>query len=493
MNTADVISHIKKINNLGHVSALLEWDQETYMPQGGVEQRSEQMALMAGLAHDLQHNAAFVDALNSIDLNTLSETDAVIIRETRRELLKAQNCPKELLEALASAQSRGQAAWAEAKHAADFSQFAKNLEEMISLKKEYADHLQMDGDRYDKLIDEFESGFTQAKLDPIFNDLKPFLTELVGKIGAASPRKALRGGNFPMENQHEFAMDVVEAMGFDFTRGRVDISEHPFCTNFSTNDVRLTSHYNESDFSRSLFSFLHEAGHGLYEQGFDPAFHATPMAQAISLGVHESQSRLWENMVGRSDAFWQHYYSSFKSLFKSSLKHVKYNDFLRSINHVEPSLIRIDADEVTYNLHILIRYEIEQMLFNDSLAVADLPDAWNSKYEELLGIRPANDAEGCLQDVHFSLGLFGYFPTYTLGNIFAAQFFKAAKADLPNLEDDFENGTFSPLREWLRENIHQLGKSVNSEECVRQVTGEAISTEPFKVYLTEKYSELYDL
>ncbi len=493
MNKNELILHIKKINNLGHISELLEWDQETYMPSGGIVQRSEQMALVAGLIHDLQHQEDFVEALRDIDTDGLTGSDQLILEETRRDFLRTSNCPKELLEQLAEAQSRGQQAWSEAKEVNDFSIFAPHLEQMIELKKQYADCLQAKGDRYDKLIDEFEAGFNQKKLDPIFSDLKPFLTDLIKRIRANIPKNNLLKGKFPIELQHEFALDVVEAMGFDFERGRVDESEHPFCTNFSSNDVRLTSHYDENDFSRSLFSFLHEAGHGLYEQGFEEDHHATPLAQAISLGIHESQSRMWENQVGRSDEFWQYYFPKFKTMFKSNLKHVKYADFLRSINHVEPSFIRIDADEVTYDLHILIRYEIEQMIFNDEVTVAELPKIWDDKYEEYLGIRPANNSEGIMQDVHWSLGLFGYFPTYTLGNIFAAQFFESAKKALPHLESNFTRGKFSGLRDWLLEHIHQHGKSMTSAECVERVTGGEINADAYKSYLTKKYTKLFNL
>jgi carboxypeptidase Taq len=344
------------------------------------------------------------------------------------------------------------------------------------------------------LLDEYEPGATSAGLTRMFSSLAQELAPLVKKIVASprKPRAELLQRSFPREKQEEFGRLVARDMGFDFDAGRLDVSAHPFCSGFAPSDVRITTRYKEDELTESLFGIMHEAGHGLYEQGLDATKFGTPLAEACSTGVHESQSRLWENLVGRSRPFWRHYYPKLRALFPAELADASEQDFLFAINLVTPSLIRTESDEVTYNLHIIVRFEIERDLLSGKLPVAELPRAWNAKYEELLGITPPKDSEGCLQDVHWSIGLFGYFPTYTLGNLYAAQLFTKARAEL-GLDARLERGELGPLRSWLREKVHRKGMFLRPNDLITEVTGKPPSQEDFVSYLKKKYGELYGI
>jgi carboxypeptidase Taq len=345
------------------------------------------------------------------------------------------------------------------------------------------------------MLDVYEPGATVAHLDPLLGELRERTIELVQKIAKSKrrPDPSILTQRFPKDAQLEFGRTVVEAMGFDFDRGRIDLSTHPFCSGFDPGDVRLTIRVHENDLRGCLFGLIHEAGHGLYEQGIDTKLVRTPLGHAVSLGIHESQSRMWENVVGRSRAFWKHFYPRLKRVFPEQLGSVKAEDFYFAINEVTPSFIRVEADEVTYNLHIALRYEIEKGLMDGTLRVEDLPSIWNARMKKALGIVPKSNSEGVLQDIHWAMGLLGYFPTYSLGNLYSAQLFARATKDIPNLGDQIGKGELIPLRDWLRKKIHRPGRTFAAAELVRRASGAAPSPEPFVSYLNEKYGELYDL
>jgi carboxypeptidase Taq len=343
-------------------------------------------------------------------------------------------------------------------------------------------------------MDEFEPGAKSADVQAVFDAVKAELAPLAAAIKDAprQPDTSILKREFPRDAQAAFNRRVVASLGFDFDAGRIDISTHPFCSGATPNDVRLTTRYDEHFLPMAMFGTIHETGHGLYEQGLDTRYIGTPMSESVSLGIHESQSRMWENLVARSRPFWEHYYSKLQATFPS-LADVALDDFYFAINTVEPSFIRVEADEVTYNLHIMLRFDLERKLVQNKLAVRDVPEAWNTAFESLLGIRPASDADGCLQDIHWSMGILGYFPTYALGNLYAAQFFATAREAMPDMDDDFRNGRFTPLLEWLRNNIHRQGKRYRAADLVEVVTGKPLSHKPFIDYLSAKFRPLYGI
>ncbi|MEZ0227181.1 MAG: carboxypeptidase M32 [Planctomycetota bacterium] len=488
-----LVAKAKEIKLLAGVSGLLGWDQETYMPAKAGEVRSDQMALLAGLLHDKVVASEIGDLLATLEKEKLSAERAAVVRETRRSHDRERKLPKELVEEMARTTSRAQEAWAKARKEKDFPAFAPWLEKVLDLKRQVAKHLGTPGQEpYDALLDEFEPGCTSAELTALFTRLEAELVPLVKKIVSSKkkPRVEILERRYAKAKQEEFGRLVAKDMGFDFEAGRLDVSAHPFCSGLAPDDVRITTRYAEDDLTGSLFGIMHEAGHGLYEQGFDRAWYGTPLAEACSTGVHESQSRLWENMVGRSRSFWRHYFPKLREFFPEPLADVSEADFVFAVNDVRPSFIRTEADEVTYNLHVLLRFEVERDLLSKKLSVSDLPRFWNDKFEKLLGVRPADDAQGCLQDIHWSFGLFAYFPTYTLGNCYAAQIHAAADKEL-GLDARLAKGELKPLREWLREKVHARGMLHRPKELVKAVTGAPPSPEPFMKYLNAKYGELF--
>jgi carboxypeptidase Taq len=496
MTKTELIKQIQNISNLNYISALLEWDQETQMPTSGSERRSEQMALLAGIQSDYATNPLFQESLINIDLNSCTDDEKVIFTDAIQEAKKSKLLSKSLKEEIAKHQSLGQHAWATAREKNDFESFKPYLEKLLNLKKEYAKSLKSlypDKNDYEILLDEYEPGLRVSIIDDLFSQLKPQLIDLIKRIELKQDKGIRFPNSFPLDLQEEFAMSVIEDIGFDFDRARVDLSAHPFCTNFSSNDVRITTNYDESDFTKSFFSLLHETGHALYELGMNDDFHGTALAMPISLGIHESQSRFWENNIGRSRGFWTHYLPQLKSLFKKEFKNIKFEDFLKKINSVAANSIRIDADEVTYNFHIFIRYEIERDLFADKITVNDIPLVWKQKYKEYLNLDINSDSEGCLQDVHWSLGLFGYFPTYTLGNIYAAQIYQYLKQEKPHLKTDISKGNFTELRSWLNEQIHKQGKRYSANDLIKKITGNELDSNYFIQYLEEKFKDMYQI
>jgi carboxypeptidase Taq len=407
---------------------------------------------------------------------------AANVREIRRSFERERRLPRRLVEEWARATAMAQQAWAEARRQDDYASFAPWLDRIFALARERADAVGYEGTRYDALLDDFEPDMTTDRLTALFGGLEQRMVLLLESLrGAPAPRVDL-AREFPVERQKLFAEGAAATLGFDLEGGRLDVSQHPFCTGIGPGDVRITVRYDERD-----FALLHELGHALYDQGLDAAHFGTPIGHATSLGLHESQSRLWENHVGRSEGFWRHFYPQLRGTFHDALHDVPLDDFRRAVNHVAPGPIRIHADEVTYDLHIKVRFDLEIALMSGDLRAAELPGAWNELYDRYLGIRPESDREGCLQDIHWSQGLIGYFPTYTLGNVFAAQLFAAAEEKLGPLEESFARGEFAPLREWLREHVHRHGMRWPVATLVERVTGKRLDPVDLVESLSRRY------
>lgn len=492
----ELMARIIDVGRLQSMEALLDWDQETQMPKGGAKARAEQTALIAGLAHEQLINAQtwkLLDHAQADDDDYVAQTN---IRETRRNLQRASKLPTELVKKIALTSSLAKNAWIEAREKNNYSLFAPLLHELIDLKKQVADRIGYETEPYDALLDEFEPGAKTNEVEKLFAILREKTVALLAKLmdSTHKPDSSILQRRYPQADQVALCRTMAEAVGFNFNAGRADVSVHPFCTTIGgPGDVRITTRYLENFLPTALFGTLHEAGHGLYEQGLLHEHAFTPMGTAVSLGVHESQSRMWENMVGRKKEFWMFHYKNLQTLFPDALFEVSEEAFYAAINTVTPSLIRVEADELTYNLHIILRFEIERALLTDSISVKDLPAVWNEKMTQMLGVTPANDAEGCLQDIHWSMGAFGYFPTYALGNLYAAQLFEQAQQDIPDLEDCIAENDHQPLLTWLRENIHQHGQRFGADELIERVTQKPLTIEPFMNYLTEKFSAVYEI
>lgn len=462
---------------LGSCVDLLEWDEETCLPRSGVAHRSEQLALLAGLVHDRSTDPRIDELLATAETSDLvadpESPPAVNIRELRRAYDRERRLPRRLVEEIARVTALAQPAWADARELGDYARFRPWLDRILVLARDEADAVGYAETRYDALLEDFEPGLTTSQVSTLFADLRRQLIPLVQAITDSSRRGrgSLLRREYPIDRQRIFAEAVANSVGFDFDRGRMDTSAHPFCTSLGPDDCRFTARFSARDFAGGFFTVLHEVGHGLYEQGLEAEHYGTPMGEPASVGLHESQSRLWENFVGRRRSFWRHFFPRAKGVFHESLRDVKLDAMLAALNRVEPSVIRVNADEVTYNLHILVRFEIEQALLSGDLAAADLPDAWSSAYAECLGVTPANDREGCLQDGHWSEGLFGYFPTYTLGNMYAAQLISATASELGDLDEQFADGEFNGLLAWLRDRIHRHGQRYTAPALMERATG----------------------
>jgi carboxypeptidase Taq len=421
--------------------------------------------------------------------------DAVNVRVIRRVHDRAVKVPGRLVEELARTTSRAQNVWAEARKHNRFADFAPWLDKIVALKREEAQAVGYKESPYDALLDEYEPGATAAEITRLFAELRQLLVPLVAAVAATGkkPRADILTREFPIERQQVLGQSASAAIGFDFSAGRLDTTVHPFCSGIGPGDCRLTTRYHPRELNQGFFGILHESGHGIYDQGLDPEHFGTPLGSAISLGIHESQSRLWENQVGRSRPFWEHFYPRTRQTFPGTLEDVTLDEFVFAVNRVEPSFIRVEADEATYNLHILLRFELEQALVRGDLRPGDVPGAWNEKFTAMLGLAVPDDTRGCLQDIHWSMGGLGYFPTYTLGNLYAAQFMRKARQDLPGLDDDFRRGQFVRLKEWLNTHIHRAGQKYRPRELCRRVTGEPLSPQPLVGYLRQKYAELYGI
>lgn len=491
-----VLNHYKKVTLLDSVASLLHWDQRVMMPPKGLNQRAESVALIDRISHDQMVQPQFVEDVNRLyqDRESLNEDHRAMLREIKRSLDLATKVPGDLVEAISRHASHANAAWVEAREKSDFSHFAPFLSKMVDLRIEQSDALGFSERPYDAMIDRFEPFADENYISSVFADLKERLVPFVLKI-LDKPKKSdalICGSDFPVDKQREFGLKVIRQLGFDLNAGRQDVSVHPFCVGVP-GDVRITTRFYPNDLRPALFGMMHEAGHGLYEQGFQEKYFGTPLGEAVSLAVHESQSRTWENVIGRSQPFWKHFYPKLQKTFPEAFGNASLDEFYEAINIVEGSLIRVEADEVTYQLHIILRFEIESELVNRRVSINDLPELWNQKMEEYLGINIPNDSQGVLQDVHWSEGLFGYFPTYCLGNLYGAAFYEQMKNDLPGINEQIEAGRFTDVLAWLRQNIHRNGKRYPAGELVRKVTGENLTAEPFMKYINEKFGPLYDL
>lgn len=490
-------AHARETALLSSVVGLLSWDEHTYMPPAAGEYRAEQTAHLAGMIHRRQTAPEVGEWLSELADSPLAadrHSDAgCVVHQLKREYEKKTKLPLTLVEELTRTASLSQQAWERARKADDFAQFQPWLEKTIDLKQQEAEALGYEKTPYDALLDDYEPGETTENVARVLGGLREQLTPLVAQI-VESQRKAPRHlleGEYPIERQAEFGRRAAADIGFDFDAGRLDVTAHPFCGGGGPRDVRLTTRYDARDFAGGFFSILHEAGHGLYEQGLPAQHYGLPTGEAVSLGVHESQSRMWENLVGRSRAYWERCLPQLQEAFPGALGGVGLEDFYFAVNDARPSLIRTESDEATYNLHIVVRFELEKALLEGDLAVADLPGAWNERYRDYIGVTPPNDADGVLQDVHWSAGLLGYFPTYSLGNLYAAQLFDQAREDLGDLDEQFRRGEFGPLGRWLRESIHQHGQRYTAAELAERVTGRALSPEPLMTHLRGKFGELY--
>ena len=464
------------------------------MPRRGADERARSIGFLAGLYHEKLTSGAFVDLVGEFSADRFDPDAEANLRLVRREQDRALKIPQQLVVEISETEARAHEAWVSAREKAAFGEFAPWLERILELQKKIAGLVGYEGSVYNAFLDEYEPNARVEEIGPLLGELRDRLLPLAEAILAkGSKRPDLLEREFPTVDQESFGRKVLADLGFDLEAGRLDVSVHPFCSALAPTDVRLTTRYSSRGMTESLFGIIHECGHGLYEQGLPGEALGTPLCQAVSLGIHESQSRLWENMIGRSREFWEHYLPELKSRFPGQLQAVDLGQFHAAVNHVEATPVRVEADEVTYNLHILLRFELEQQLVGGELAVADLPGRWNDRMQEFLGIRPENDALGVLQDIHWSSGLIGYFPTYSLGNLYAAQFFDCARSRMPGLMQDVARGEFSGLLGWLRDNIHSRGARLTAGELIEEVTGAPLSADPLIAYLETKYGELYSL
>ncbi|OGV49782.1 MAG: carboxypeptidase [Lentisphaerae bacterium GWF2_52_8] len=488
---------INQVQDLHGAAAVLGWDQQTCMPPGGAAARAEQLGTLQELAHKFFTSpevGALLDSLadHAKELDPDSD-DACLLRVLARNYAKKTRVPSSLVAEIARTSAAAEHVWEQARAASDFTMFSPHLEKLVSLMRDYSACFKPFAHPYDPLLDDYESGLNTESVRKVFEGLRPRQVELIRKI-ASRPQLSdeFMNGDFDAQKQLEFGSMVISKFGYDWQRGRQDRSAHPFTSTLGFGDVRITTRVMPRRLDSALFSSMHEAGHALYEQGMSQSLMRTPLADGASLGVHESQSRLWENIVGRSKPFWKHFLPHLKEAFPQ-LSGIGLDDFYRGINKVQPSLIRVESDEATYNLHVMLRFELEIALIEGTLNVAELPEAWNAKMSEYLGLEPGNDAEGVLQDVHWAAGLFGYFPTYALGNLLASQIWQCAGRELHNLPGQIANGEFSELREWLREKIHRHGAKYEPSVLVRRLAGADLSPEPYLRYLNDKYGEIYGL
>jgi carboxypeptidase Taq len=499
--------HIAHINDLCCVINLLTWDARTQMPVGGSETRGLQLGTVTRIAQELFASDRTARLLEGAEAEVASQDpDSYGVRSVRqvREAYEiARRIPIDLVAEIAALKPASQQVWAEAKAANDFAAFAPYLEKMIALSRKLANAIGYIEHPYDALMLRYEPGMTASRLRTIFESLKPGLSPILKRaIEQGEARADFLDRDYPEEGQRAFALEIAQAIGYDPSRGRLDKSAHPFEISFTRNDVRITTRYNRRYMPMALFGVMHETGHALYEQGLDPALSRTALTTdlldlyavgGVSYGTHESQSRLWENLVGRSRVFWQRHFSRLRELFPDQLADVDAEAFYRAVNRVRPSPIRTEADEVTYNFHIMLRVEIEMALLDGKLAVKDLPEAWATKLQEYLGITPPDDARGALQDIHWSTGLYGSFPTYTIGNIMSAQFFAAARRDVPSLDGALARGDYAPLRGWLTEHVYRHGRAFSPEELLMRSTGKGLNVESYLAYLNQKYDDLFPL
>ncbi|MCA9303716.1 MAG: carboxypeptidase M32 [Phycisphaerales bacterium] len=499
----ELVAHARRSGNLGSIAALVSWDQETYMPAGGAAARAEQSSLIARIMHEANTSAKRGELIAQCEadaelMKAGTETGACV-REMRRDYDLATKLPGDLVAALAQAQSETQEIWKHARANNDFKSFAPALDKVMKLTREKAScyGVPAGGELYDALLNEYEPGATAAEIEAVFTPLGQRLSALIADITAngTPPKVDFLHREIPTGLQHAFGQKVTAAFGFDYTKGRLDTTTHPFCSGFGPGDTRMTTRYAIDNFPDAIGSTMHECGHGLYEQGLpkDGDKFGTPLADAVSLGIHESQSRMWENMVGRSRAFWTWALPVAKETFNGVIDDVDLDAMVRGMNTCTPSFIRVESDEATYNLHVMLRFGIERALIAGDLSVNDLPGVWNERFKQLLGLDVPSDAKGCMQDVHWSFGLVGYFPTYTLGNLYAAQFWETINEQIPDLDERMARGDFAALLEWCRTNIHQHGRRYSASELCERATGKSLSADPLLRHLESRVKPAYGM
>ncbi|MCC6676778.1 MAG: carboxypeptidase M32 [Phycisphaerales bacterium] len=492
---------LRRAATLKSVNELLNWDQETYMPPSGGPGRSDQQSLMAGLTHKARTEARIGELLKVCESDGKVMGDAraaANIREIRRDYDLATKLPPALVEEIAKVGSQAQEVWKHARANNDFAKFAPWLEKMVSLQRRKAEcyGYPSGGELYDALLDEYEPGMTSSQVEVIFTPLRARLSDLIARIAASRKKVGTKilTSKIPAEKQHAFGQVVLKAMGFDLAAGRLDVTTHPFCSGIAPGDTRLTTRYRDEKFTDALYGTMHEMGHGLYEQGLPKDRHyGEPLGDAISLGIHESQSRMWENFVGRSKPFWKWALPRARKALGGSLMKATVDQLHAAVNTATPSFIRVEADEATYNLHVMLRFEIERGLISGSLKVKDLPGEWNHRFHDYLGIKVPDDRRGCLQDVHWSFGLFGYFPTYTLGNLYAAQFWEKINSDIKDLPKQIGKGEFGTLKSWLNKNIHAHGRQYRAGDLCQRITGKPLGADPLLRHLEGKLGPIYGL
>lgn len=493
-----VCAQARRAAMISSVADTLEWDEQTRMPPAAGEYRAIQVSSLRAMAHEIRTEARYGDELGGLSIaNANNEDEAATIRDLKRDWNRDSRLPVDLVRRISEATVKGQQVWTQARKSDDFASFAPQLGQIVSLIRESGQRLADGTDRsvYEALMDEYEPDADVASLNQVFADLRVELSQLIQTIRQAprQPDVSILQREYCLDTQRDFSQRVAKAVGFDFDRGRLDETTHPFCTTLGPSDIRILTRYQIDWLPAGLFATLHEAGHGMYEQGLRTDWFGLPPGKYVSLGIHESQSRLWENQVGRSLAFWKWLYADAQETFSPVLNDVELTDFHFAINQVQPSLIRVEADEATYNLHILIRFDLEQKLIEEDFPIDDLPAEWNRQYQECLGVQSDTDSEGVLQDVHWSAGLFGYFPTYTLGNLAATQLFHAAQSQIGDVNEMFAAGQFAPLLGWLRENVHQHGARHSSSELIKDASGEELNASYLINDLKGKLLPLYGM
>jgi len=494
----DLKERLAEIVDLRRGEAILSWDQHVMMPPGGAKARAEQLATIERIAHEMfisDETGRLLEDLRSYEEGLDYDSDeASLIRRTRRDYDKARRVPSELSSEITRAGALAYDAWVEARKESDFKAFLPYLEKNVELKHRYVKCFEPADEVYDVLLDDFEEGMTSAEVREVFDELKqellPFIAEISERQDAVDD--SCLHGSFPVDRQEQFGREIISRFGFTPEEWRLDLTVHPFASGSCPTDIRLTTRYDEGSLE-SIFSSMHEFGHGCYENGVDRSLDRTPLCRGVSFGLHESQSRMWENLVGRSQPFWRHFFPKAQETFPDQLGDVELETFYKAVNKVQPSLIRVDADEVTYNFHVILRFELEQEIVNGTIDLGDLPQAWDAKMKEYLGIDVPDEAHGVLQDVHWSFGGLGYFPTYSLGNVISVQIWEKALDAMPGLYDQFEDGAFSELREWLRENLHRYGRKFTPRETLERVAGGPIDAGPYIRYLKGKLGQVYGI
>ena len=486
---------LQKVADIKYASAVLQWDQETYLPKNGNHARGRQIATLNELAHEHFTTDSFGNLLKELSVNeNLSDKEKRNVQLSTEDYDRNKKIPASFVHTLSNAINVGYHSWIQARRENSFSLFEKPLQAIIDLKKQEADLLGYEKHPYDALMNDFDKGLTTTIVDKLFADLHPQLSDLLAKI-AAQPQvdNSFLHQHFDKKVQWDTGIEILKRMHFNFDAGRQDISEHPFTTNFSSQDVRVTTRVDENDFSNMLWSCIHEGGHALYEQGLPNNEYGMPLGTYCSLSIHESQSRLWENCIGRGLPFWKHNYALLQQKFPQQFGTTTIEQFYKAINRVTPSLIRTEADELTYHFHVMIRYEIEKLLIEGNISAKDIPSYWNEQYKKYLNVSVPDDLHGCLQDVHWSHGSFGYFATYSIGSLYAAQFFAAIKNQLPNLETEIAQGKTFSILEWLQINIHTHGAYYTSEQMCKNATGQTLNSRFFLDYVKKKYANIYNL